>query len=68
MQAYRRAHLPGRRRDSTHSADVDYAELLPSLLQLKAGNFYISLVGEAAASVLQIIRQHLKADHRIFVA
>ncbi|HEU4704590.1 MAG TPA: hypothetical protein VFS45_02620, partial [Sphingomicrobium sp.] len=34
---------PGGDRDSTHSADVDYADLLPSLFQLKAGNFYVAL-------------------------
>ena len=28
---------PGADRDSTHSADVDYAELLPSLFELNAG-------------------------------
>lgn len=33
---------PGADRDSTHSADVDYADLLPSLFQLRAGNFYIA--------------------------
>src|SRR3954471_16317333 len=38
---------PGGDLDSTHSADVDYAELLPSLFELKAGNFYIALAGEA---------------------
>ena len=37
---------PGRICDSTHSADVDYAELLPSLFQLKARNFYIALACE----------------------
>ena len=37
---------PGADRDSTHSAEVDYAELLPSLFELKAGNFYIALAGE----------------------
>ena len=37
---------PGSDRDSTHSGEVDYAELLPSLFQLKAGNFYIALAGE----------------------
>jgi 5-methyltetrahydropteroyltriglutamate--homocysteine methyltransferase len=31
---------PGGDRDSTHSADVDYAELLPSLFELKVGHFY----------------------------
>ncbi len=59
---------PGGDRDSTHSADVDYAELLPSLFQLKVGNFYIALAGEAdRASVLKIIRQYLKPDQRVFV-
>jgi 5-methyltetrahydropteroyltriglutamate--homocysteine methyltransferase len=37
---------PGGDQDSTHSADVDYGELLPSLFQLKAGNFYIQLASE----------------------
>jgi 5-methyltetrahydropteroyltriglutamate--homocysteine methyltransferase len=59
---------PGSDRDSTHSAEVDYAELLPSLFELKVGNFYIALAGEAdRARVLQIIRAHLKPEQRIFV-
>jgi len=59
---------PGGDRDSTHSADVDYAELLPSLFQLKAGNFYIALAGEPDREhVLKIIRQHMKPDQRVFV-
>ena len=59
---------PGGDRDSTHSADVDYAELLPSLFELKVGNFYIALAGEAdRVRVLKIIRAHMKADHRVFV-
>jgi 5-methyltetrahydropteroyltriglutamate--homocysteine methyltransferase len=37
---------PGGDCDSTHSADVDYAELLPSLFEPNAGNFYIALAGE----------------------
>jgi 5-methyltetrahydropteroyltriglutamate--homocysteine methyltransferase len=37
---------PGSDLDSTHSEDVDYAELLPCLFELKAGNFYIALAGE----------------------
>src|SRR6266404_5995745 len=54
--------------DSTHSADVDYAELLPSLFELKAGNFYIALAGEPdRRRVLKIIREHLRPDQRIFV-
>jgi len=59
---------PGNDLESTHSADADYAELLPSLFQLKAGNFYIALAGERdRRHVLQIIRRHLKPDRRIFV-
>ena len=59
---------PGGDRDSTHSAEVDYAELLPSLFELQAGNFYVALAGEPdRAHVLNIIRKHIKPDQRIFV-
>ena len=59
---------PGGDRDSTHSADVDYAELLPSLFQLKVTNFYVALAGERDRErVLKIIRQHMRPEHRIFV-
>ncbi len=59
---------PGGDRDSTHSADVDYADLLPSLFQLKVGNFYVALADEAdRPRVLKIIREHLRPDQRVFV-
>jgi 5-methyltetrahydropteroyltriglutamate--homocysteine methyltransferase len=59
---------PGGDRDSTHSGDVDYAELLPSLFELKAGNFYIALAGETdRVRILKLIRAHMKPDQRIFV-
>jgi 5-methyltetrahydropteroyltriglutamate--homocysteine methyltransferase len=59
---------PGSDRDSTHSADIDYAELLPSLFELKAGNFYVALAGETdRIRVLKTIRKYMKADHRVFV-
>jgi len=59
---------PGGDLDSTHSADVDYSELLPSLFQLKVGNFYIALAGERdRRRVLEIISKYLKPDHRVFV-
>ncbi|MEO8186461.1 MAG: cobalamin-independent methionine synthase II family protein [Burkholderiaceae bacterium] len=59
---------PGGDLDSTHSADVDYSELLPSLFELMAGNFYIALAGETdRVRVLKIIRDHMKANQRIFV-
>jgi 5-methyltetrahydropteroyltriglutamate--homocysteine methyltransferase len=59
---------PGGDLDSTHSADVDYAQLLPSLFQLKSGNFYIELAGEKNhAHVLKMIRKFIKPDQRAFV-
>ena len=59
---------PGGDRDSTHSADVDYSELLPSLFELKAGNFYIALAGESdRIRVLKMIRDHRKPDQHVFV-
>lgn len=59
---------PGGDCDSTHSADVDYAELLPSLFELRAGNFYIALAGEKdRVRVQKIIRDYMKPDQRIFI-
>jgi 5-methyltetrahydropteroyltriglutamate--homocysteine methyltransferase len=59
---------PGGDRDSTHSAEVDYADLLPSLFQLNAGNFYVALAIEPDRKhVLRIIRKHIKPDQRVFV-
>jgi 5-methyltetrahydropteroyltriglutamate--homocysteine methyltransferase len=59
---------PGSDRDSTHSGDVDYGLLLPSLFQLRAGNFYVALAGEKdRVHVLGIIRKHMKPHHRVFV-
>jgi 5-methyltetrahydropteroyltriglutamate--homocysteine methyltransferase len=59
---------PGGDLDSTHSADVDYAELLPSLLQLNLTNYYVALAGEKDRwRVLQLIRAHLQPGQRIFV-
>ena len=59
---------PGGDRDSTHSADVDYAELLPSLFQLNVRSFYIALACETdRPRVLQIIRKHLQPHHQVFI-
>jgi 5-methyltetrahydropteroyltriglutamate--homocysteine methyltransferase len=59
---------PGSDLDSTHSGDVDYAQLLPSLFELKVGNFYIALAGERdRGHVLEMIRDHMKPHARIFV-
>ena len=59
---------PGGDLDSTHSLDVDYAALLPKLLRLKAGNFYVQLAGEPDPDkALAVIADHLPADARVFV-
>jgi 5-methyltetrahydropteroyltriglutamate--homocysteine methyltransferase len=59
---------PGGDHDSTHSADVDYVELLPSLFELQAGRFYIQLASEAdRPRVLRAIAEHSAPDQRIFV-
>ncbi len=59
---------PGGDLDSTHSADVDYAELLPSLFELRADNFYVALAGEKdRVRVLQLIKTYMKPHHRVFV-
>ncbi|HJU62166.1 MAG TPA: cobalamin-independent methionine synthase II family protein [Candidatus Binatia bacterium] len=59
---------PGSDCDSTHSADVDYAELLPSVFELNVSNFYIALAGEKdRLGVLKIIREYMKPEHRVFV-
>jgi 5-methyltetrahydropteroyltriglutamate--homocysteine methyltransferase len=59
---------PGGDLDSTHSADVDYSTLLPSLFQLNVRNFYIALAGERdREAVLKMIRQYMQPGQRICV-
>ena len=61
--------MPRRRPDSTHSADLDYAELLPSLLQLNLTNKYVSLAAEPdRRRVLEVLRTRLTPGKRIFIA
>jgi 5-methyltetrahydropteroyltriglutamate--homocysteine methyltransferase len=58
---------PGGDMDSTHSAEVDYAEFLPLLFQLNVGNFCIALSGEKdRVGVLKMIREHMKPGQRVF--
>jgi 5-methyltetrahydropteroyltriglutamate--homocysteine methyltransferase len=59
---------PGGDHDSTHSADVDYAGLLPSLFRLNAGRFYIQLASEPdRRRVLAAIGKLLKPGQLLFV-
>jgi len=59
---------PGGDQDSTHSADVDYSDLLPSLFRLNAGRFYVQLASEPdRRRVLSMIRGLLKPGQMLFV-
>ena len=59
---------PGGDHDSTHSADVDYGELIPLLLRLNAGNFYMQMASEAdPEKSLQIIGENLRPNQRVYV-
>jgi 5-methyltetrahydropteroyltriglutamate--homocysteine methyltransferase len=59
---------PGGDQDSTHSADVDYAELLPCLFSLNVGAFYIQLASEPdRPKVLRAIAECARPGQRIFV-
>lgn len=59
---------PGGDHDSTHSADVDYAGLLPALFRLKVGRFYVQLASEVdRRRVLTAIRNLLKPEQILFV-
>jgi 5-methyltetrahydropteroyltriglutamate--homocysteine methyltransferase len=59
---------PGGDRDSTHSADVPYDALLPSLFHLDVGRFYVQLASEAdRPRVLAVLGQHAGNGRTIFV-
>jgi 5-methyltetrahydropteroyltriglutamate--homocysteine methyltransferase len=59
---------PGGDLDSTHSADVEYAGLLPDLFGLDVGNVYVMLAGEPdPAATLALIAENLRPHQRIFV-
>jgi methionine synthase II (cobalamin-independent) len=54
---------PGGDCDSTHSADVDYAELLPGMFQMNAGYFLMQLASEPDKErVYRLIGQYSRED------
>jgi methionine synthase II (cobalamin-independent) len=54
---------PGGDCDSTHSADVDYADLLPSMFKMNAGYFLIQLASEKDKErVYKLIGEHSRKD------
>ena len=54
---------PGGDCDSTHSADVDYAELLPSMFKMNAGYFLMQLASEPDKErVYRLVGEHSRED------
>jgi len=54
---------PGGDRDSVHSADVPYSDLLPSMFGINAGYFLIQLASERDKDrVYKLIGEHLRTD------
>src|SRR5580692_12042102 len=59
---------PGGDHDSTHSADIDYAQLLPILFELNATNFYLQYASERdKPKVLAVIKDNLRPGQRVFL-
>jgi 5-methyltetrahydropteroyltriglutamate--homocysteine methyltransferase len=59
---------PGGDHDSTHSADIGYAQLLPLLFELNAASFYLQYASEKnKTEVLEAIRESLRPGQRVFI-
>ena len=59
---------PGGDFDATHSADVDYKDLLPTLFEINVGNFYIAMASEKEPrKALRLIKTLLQTDQRVFI-
>ena len=73
FNATERAHIgvhvcPGGDHDSTHSADVDYAGLLPTLFAMRVGRFYLQLASELdRPRVLKQVASLVGTDQIVFV-
>ncbi|MFJ2608079.1 cobalamin-independent methionine synthase II family protein [Streptomyces sp. NPDC091279] len=59
---------PGADQGSSHSLDVDYAELLPRLFRLQVGTFSLPLACEPdRGRVLKVVADQLPSGARVFV-
>jgi len=59
---------PGGDHDSTHSADVPYSELIPMLMELNVGNFYMQMSNEKdPEDVLDLVAENMNANQRVYV-
>jgi len=59
---------PGGDHNATHSADVDYAELLPDLFQMNAGRFYLQMASETdKPRILDIVQRVRQPGQTAFI-
>jgi 5-methyltetrahydropteroyltriglutamate--homocysteine methyltransferase len=59
---------PGGDHDSTHSADVDYAGLLPDLFKLNVDRFYLQMASEPDKKrALRLVSQLASPQHLVFI-
>ena len=59
---------PGGDQDSTHSADVDYSEMLPLLFEMKVKNFYLQYASEKdKRHVLKMVKRSMKPGQCVFL-
>lgn len=59
---------PGGDHDSTHSADIPYKELIPDLMNLDVGSFFVQMASEEDPDeALAEFAKYLKPDQKIFV-
>jgi 5-methyltetrahydropteroyltriglutamate--homocysteine methyltransferase len=59
---------PGGDQDCTHSADVDYADLLPDLFKIDVGNVFMQMASERdRPRIYEIVNAHRRPEQRVFV-
>lgn len=59
---------PGADMDTTHSQEVDYKYLLPTLFNINAGNFYVAVRGEKdITKTLRLLKHVIKPFQRVFI-
>lgn len=59
---------PGADMDTTHSQEVDYKYLLPTLFNINAGNFYVAVRGEKdTTKTLRLIGHVIKPFQKVFI-
>ena len=59
---------PGGDRDSTHSADVDYAAFLPDLFKMNVGRFYLQMASEPDRKrILRMVSELVGPEQVVFI-